>query len=80
MGRLIETTSDFEATTISSSAAGAFDCANDGASFIAAFGELALSDRVGDDAGARLDMALLAIHEESADGDAGVEVAVEICV
>ena len=42
--------------------------------------ELFFGDGVGYDSGAGLDVALFAVHEEGADGDAGVKVAVEVGV
>ena len=39
-----------------------------------------LRNRIGDNARAGLDVALFAVHEEGADGDAGVEVAAKVGV
>src|ERR1700736_5746680 len=47
---------------------------------VGALHELILRDRVGYDACACLDVALLSIHEEGADRDAGGQVAAEVCV
>ena len=52
--------------------AGSFDGADYGAGFIGALLEFGFGDGVGYDAGAGLDVALVAGHVESADGDAGV--------
>ena len=50
----------------------ALDGAHHGARFVGALGELVLWDRVGDEASAGLDVSLLAVHEERADGDARI--------
>src|ERR1035438_8604985 len=56
----------------------AFDGADDGAGLVGAFDVLVFGDGVGDDAGAGLDVALLAIHVQGADGDAGIQIAGKI--
>src|SRR6185437_3531325 len=56
------------------------DSAHDGGGLVAALFLFALSDGVGDDAGAGLNVATFAVHEERADGDAGVEIAGEVGV
>src|SRR5580698_10945490 len=55
-------------------AAGAFDSSYYGAGFVDGFFEFVFRDGVGDDAGSGLDVSFLALLQQGADRDAGVEV------
>lgn len=57
-----------------------FDSSDDGFGFVTALFKFILRDGVRYDAGASLDVTLVAVHEESADGDAGVEIAGKVRV
>ncbi len=61
-----------------STESGAFDGADDGSGLVTALFVLGLGNGVGDDAGAGLNVALVTVEEEGADGDTAVEVAAEV--